>query len=146
MELKSYWVFIAGLVLLTVFVMLHKTKHLWLAPYRTNPWNSMTGGPDAIGNVEGFASEMPATFTMFGVEWCGHCRTTKPEFMKLGPKVTIGGKQVTCRYVDADQQKDTLAGYDVQGYPSIFYDEGDTRVKYEGERTKEGFEAFLASM
>lgn len=91
---------------------------------------------------EGFASA-GTTFTMYYADWCGHCKSAKPEFQKLGATQTIAGKPVTIRMVNPETQPDAAAGADIRGYPTIVLMNGGSKVEYQGERSYAGFLSFL---
>lgn len=91
---------------------------------------------------EGFASA-GTTFTMYYADWCGHCKTAKPDFQKLGSTQTIAGKTVSIRMVNPETQPDQAAGVDIKGYPTIVLMNGGSKVEYQGERTHSGFLSFL---
>jgi thiol-disulfide isomerase/thioredoxin len=148
-DLKPYWIFVAGLVLLLVFVLFAVAESgPWLGPGGTrrrrhprSTWLGPGGTRNLLG-IEGFASS-DATFTMFGVDWCPHCVSTKPEFEKLGSTKTIGGKSVSMRYVNPEKDKQAAAGYDIQGYPTLYLDKAGQKIKYSGSRTAQAFEQWL---
>ena len=102
------------------------------------------------------ASENPWRFNMYYVDWCPHCHHAKPEFEKLGSTMTIGGKKVWCQKFEyevlqkkgGDAWNNLRANKDenpVSGFPTIrLYNSAGTKVsEYAGERTKDGFLAFL---
>lgn len=71
----------------------------------------------------------------FYAPWCGHCKSLKPEFNKVGQHfkddagVTIGAFDATA--------SDPPQGYEVQGYPTIMYVKANDKknpIPYEGER------------
>ena len=140
MEIKSYWVFVAGFVLLFMFVLLivtsRRTRHKRATGYLPKPMHSHWLGPGGTRRLwEGFASN--PTFTMFGVDWCPHCVKAKPLFESLGPTVTIDGQAVNLQYVNPEQDKAAAQGYAIDGYPTFYLE------KYGGPRTADGFHAFL---
>lgn len=61
--------------------------------------------------------------TMVQVDWCGHCQTAKPWFQRLVGIQTINGKQVEFRMINGEQSPEAAA-YNVQGYPSFFFESG----------------------
>jgi thiol-disulfide isomerase/thioredoxin len=145
---KSYWLFVVGIALLLVFVVYslsdggsgHRSRSSWLGPGGTRRLLGVAS--EEYASYEGF-SDAPATFTMFGVDWCPHCVSTKPEFEKLGATKTIGGKVVQMRYVNPEKDKAAASGYDIQGYPTLILDQGGQRKKYSGERKATAFEKWL---
>lgn len=143
------WVFIAGLVLLALFTAV-MVPHHW-HPAHTLPGQSwdpihaksiLPGQAHLLG--ENFSSD--ATFYMFGVDWCPHCVSTKPEFEKLGSTQTIGGKKIQFVYVDPEKNPEAAKGFDVDGYPTLILQKADgSQKKYSGPRTSDGFLQFLGS-
>jgi len=164
MEVKPYWILVAGLVVLLLFViMIRLPRHRRLGPggtqhRRSSPWLGPGGterhhllgsffGSNTYARIsEGFASVGGgATFTMFGVDWCPHCVKAKPLFESLGPTTTIGGQSVTCRYVNPESDKAAAKGFEIEGYPTFYLEKAGKKIKYGGPRTAEGFHAFLES-
>lgn len=143
MEIKPYWILVAGFVLLLAFVLMirmprggrgHRSHHTKSTPLL---------GPGGIRRLwEGFASG-GATFTMFGVDWCPHCVKAKPLFESLGPTVTIDGHAVALRYVNPETDKAAAEGYKIEGYPTFYFEKDGKKKKYSGPRTADGFREFL---
>ncbi len=105
-------------------------------------WSTMSSGSCGY---EGFESKgADYEFVMYGVDWCPHCVSAKPEFEALGSTKTIGGATVKCVVVNPEKEPAKVRGK-VEGYPTIhLYDAQGTLVEeYSGPRTKAGFEAFL---
>jgi len=125
MSIKPYWIFIAGIVLLTLIVAFSRRTTTELLPY------------------EGFASSGPV-FYMFGVDWCPHCTSTKPEFLALGTTKTIGGKSVEMRFVNPEDEPEAAAGFAIEGYPTlVLVQSSGQKIQYKGGRTTDGFLKFL---
>jgi thiol-disulfide isomerase/thioredoxin len=148
MEIKPYWVLVAGFVLLLIFVIVirmpsgGRRHRSWVGPGGTQHLFGPGGTRHLLGSMfEGFRSG--AVFTMFGVDWCPHCVKAKPLFESLGPTVTIGGHAVTLRYINPEEQKDAAKDYVIEGYPTFYFENGNTKVKYSGPRTAAGFQEFL---
>ena len=121
---KSYWMFIAGLALLFVVAVCARSMGL----------EGFTGSG---------SGSKKATFTMFGVDWCPHCVSTKPEFEALGSSMTIGDTAVALKVVNPEKEKEAAKGYQIDGYPTIFLEKDGQQTKYGGPRTKAGFLQFL---
>jgi thiol-disulfide isomerase/thioredoxin len=97
-------------------------------------------------SYEPFASGN-AKFTMYYVDWCGHCKQAKPdftEFMKKSP-LTINGKSVDIAMVNPEKTPQAAAGKPVKGYPTILLEKSSGEiVEYPGERNSTAYQAFLA--
>ena len=79
-------------------------------------------------------------------EWCGHCKTAKPEFDDLvasSPLALKDGSKAKVRVLDADADKAEVSKYNVKGYPSILIMDGGNQTEYPGPRTKAGIMDFL---
>jgi thiol-disulfide isomerase/thioredoxin len=165
-DLQPYWILVAGLILLYVFALLFVswrpsvrrlgpggtqqqhllgpggTRHLFgYEGFASNHANGMNGGL-AYGGVyttEGFESRKP-TFFMFGVDWCPHCVSAKPEFEKL--KETIGDR-VNVVYVNPEKQKSEAAGFQIDGYPTFHLVKDGQKQKYSGGRKHGDFLSWL---
>ena len=153
MEVKPYWVLVAGFIILLMFVLIVVSmvpRPHWINPHyrpghyvpESSNWFGPGGTRHLFGATEGFASEGP-TFTMFGVDWCGHCQTAKPIFQSMGPTVTIGDKVVNLRFVNPEEDKAAATGYDIQGYPTFYLDNNGKSTKYSGGRDISSFQEFL---
>ena len=156
---KPYWIFVAGMVLLLVFVLFAVAESgPWFGPGGTRRWRHWYGpggtrrawlGPGGtrqlLGayNAEGFYDAGAAKLIMFGVDWCPHCVAAKPEFEKLGATKTIGEKTVAMEYVNPEKQPEKAKGYDIQGYPTIILEKAGQKIKYAGSRTAQAFEQWL---
>lgn len=137
---------ILGLVILYIFILL-MLRNSYNRRFYSNKGGSHLLGPAGTQHMyyayEGFANTADATFTMFGVDWCPHCVAAKPIFESLGSTMTIGGKTVALTVVNPEQDKAAAAGYELDGYPTFYFEMGGQRQKYDGPRTKDGFQQFL---
>jgi thiol-disulfide isomerase/thioredoxin len=100
---------------------------------------------------EGFAdSDKKYKFVMYGVDWCPHCVSAKPEFAKLGSTKTIGGKVFEFQLVNPESAEGKVfaEGKDIRGFPTFhLYDsEGHLVKEYEGGRTQAEMEACLKTV
>lgn len=92
---------------------------------------------------EGFAGSGNYRFVMYYADWCGHCKTTKPEFSKLGSTKTIGDSVVDI--VMINPETNPVKGVDIPGYPTIhlYGPKGQLVSEYAGQRTESAFLDFL---
>ena len=135
MHIKPLWIAVAGVVLLMVYMYSMRgipSRHIWHPRYY---------------GYEGFAGATgeSSTFTMFGTDWCGHCKKALPEFKALGPTVTTSSSSIATRFVNPELDPQAAVGYEISGYPTFYLDTGSQRLKYSGPRTTAGFLAFLQS-
>lgn len=124
MELKAYWVLVAGFVVILLYTAIVVARR------------------PRVAGWEGF-SNTNCEFIMFGVPWCPHCTAAKPKFEKLGSTRTIGGHEVFFRYVNPEEDKAAATGYDIDGYPSFFLMKNGQMIKYSGPREEEEILQFL---
>jgi thiol-disulfide isomerase/thioredoxin len=148
MSIKPYWILVAGFVVILLFVIVIRmpsgrhSRHRWHPSHASSTWLGPGGTRHLLGfGAEGFSSG--ATFTMLGVDWCPHCVKAKPIFESLGPTVTIGGEAVALRYINPETDKESAKGYQVDGYPTFYFEKDGKKVKHTGPRSADGFHEFL---
>mmetsp|Transcript_28689 Transcript_28689/g.111961 ORF Transcript_28689/g.111961 Transcript_28689/m.111961 type:complete len:499 (-) Transcript_28689:1176-2672(-) len=85
------------------------------------------------------------TFVDFYAAWCPHCQRLSPTWEALaGHLQQSGQKNVVIASVDCVKYKDLCSNQNIRGYPTMrLFQRGKAKVDYEGQRTVEGFEAFL---
>lgn len=96
---------------------------------------------------EGFQSA--TSVVICKADWCGHCKQAAPEFQKLvdaSPITLKNGSVANVTMLDADADKDKLAGYKVRGYPTILINNGADPIEYPGNRTYTGVVEYLNSL
>lgn len=97
---------------------------------------------DDHGNLRNFKDASGVIF--FWGEFCGHCRTTKPEFSKFSN--SLPSSSLRSFAVDGVAQKELMArinpqlwGYNVRGYPTIVgYFKGKFFSEYAPDPTNQG--------
>ena len=139
-DIRPYWFMVGGFILLYLFALMFYrpgSRHGGLRPANILP------GETRHMLYERFSSSPEYRFNMIGASWCGYCRKAKPEFEKLGSTMTIGGKEVALRYVDADQDKEMAAKFQVEGYPTFVLETGGQQIKYTGDRTAPAMRSFV---
>ena len=80
---------------------------------------------------------------IFAAPWCGHCKNLKPEFdnasnqLKDIPSVMLGA-------FDASENPPP-EGFDVQGFPTLFFLPGDRSapLSYEGAREAKAIVSYI---
>jgi thiol-disulfide isomerase/thioredoxin len=145
MDVKPFWYFIAGMLILYLFALLVIPRERRRRSHWSPPRQHLLGPGGTqhmYGSIEGF--DTGSKFFMFGVDWCPHCRTAKPEFQALGTTKTIGGHPVTMQYVDPEKETEAAKGFELSGYPTFYLVHQGQKHRYQGPRTKAGFEQFLS--
>jgi thiol-disulfide isomerase/thioredoxin len=148
MDVKPFWFFIAGMLVLYLFALIvipRERGHR--GHYRPAPQHLLGPGGtrryyEPFDSIEGF--DTGSKFFMFGVDWCPHCRSAKPEFQALGTTKTIGGQAVSMQYVDPEKEPEAAKGFEISGYPTFYLMHQGQKHRYQGPRTKAGFEQFLS--
>jgi len=120
----------------TVVFFIAVTAYKYYAQPPVVEQDTFTGG---AGNTE-------YKFVMFGVDWCPHCVKAKPEFEALGATQTIGGKVVQMKVINPETDENPYKeSVKVSGYPTVVLLDGAGKTtEYEGSRTTDGFQTFLA--
>jgi thiol-disulfide isomerase/thioredoxin len=98
------------------------------------------------GKIEN--SDDKPSFIMYYVDWCGHCKRTKPEFEKL---IDNYKGKIQLKMIDAEDpsNKNLVMNQDVKGFPTIRYyknglNEGN-HEEYNNDRTEIMFKQYLIS-
>lgn len=101
---------------------------------------------DAPTSTSASATGGDYKFIMFGVDWCPHCVKAKPEFQALGPKQTIGGHAVELQVINPETEENPYKEkVKISGYPTVvLLDAAGNTTEYEGPRSTQGFQDFLA--
>ena len=81
---------------------------------------------------------------MFFAPWCGHCKRLMPTFDQFaeefgdGQALNVG--RVNC---DEGSNNNLCTAYDVAGFPTVLFIQGDYFYEYRGERSVAGFKKFV---
>lgn len=81
-------------------------------------------------NRENFEGENVTVVYFFHVDWCGYCKKAKPEVDKFVQKLAendnkVNGKSVKVVQVNADENKELAAEYNVRAYPTVIVSKPD---------------------
>jgi thiol-disulfide isomerase/thioredoxin len=87
-------------------------------------------------------------FVMYYADWCGHCKTTKPEFKKLMDNYK-GNAKVVMVNSESPENKELVKQQEIKGYPTIrYYPSGlnSNYQEYSGARTYSDFIEYLGNI
>lgn len=91
---------------------------------------------------EGFEGESKLYF--FYADWCPHCTKMKPTWNSLeSENLGVSFEKVNC--TDNKNVPELAKTYNVSGYPTIIYVNGNNVQEYSGNRTKEDIISFIKS-
>ena len=99
-------------------------------------------------HLETFDNNNEPVFVLYYVSWCGHCKTTKPEFQKLVESYK-GNVKVVMIDCEAPENKELVKNQKIKSYPTIrFYKNGlsGEAEEYSGERTYSNFVQYLGGV
>ena len=89
---------------------------------------------------------------MFYVDWCGHCKTTKPGFKQFMGKYNntlVKTKRVKIELINCEENeknKKLANEHNVKGYPTIIANNGGKKHVYaSSDRSSAGFGSWLES-
>lgn len=89
-------------------------------------------------NFESLVLGKRAALVEFYAPWCGHCKTLAPIYEKLALAYAGDSKSILIGKVDATEEQQLAAKYDVQGFPTVRYFPADLSepdsTPYEGPR------------
>ena len=83
------------------------------------------------------------TFIIVKAEWCGHCKRFKSTWEDLEKE--YNNKYNFIAY-DADNDKEKIEKYNIQGFPTIKFKKGDKIVEYQGSRDIESLSSMIESL
>lgn len=97
-----------------------KYKNKYIALKNSMNHNQQTGG-----------NSVKPTVYLFKAEWCGHCQQFKPTWDGLQEKYRNKYHFVT---YDSDKNPKEIKEWKVEGFPTIYFKNGDNATEYSGPR------------
>jgi thiol-disulfide isomerase/thioredoxin len=91
--------------------------------------NVMTGGASTQNKLY-----------LFKAEWCGHCQNFKSTWSQLQKEMKDHVEFVT---YDADNHKNEIKKYNIQGFPTLILHTGSKAVEYNGQRDINSLKDFI---
>ncbi len=99
-----------------------------------------------VNTNESFSGQNPKiAFRLFYTNWCPHCKSIKPEWLKLKANWDmtkrelywennkINYQDIKIEMVNCEKDEEICKEFDVQGYPTIVLSIGSKNIEYNGE-------------
>ena len=110
-----------------------------------------------INMKEGFSKDSDAkpsdshtlTCTMYYVQWCGHCKTAKPEWAKFVDAFNgkmINGTKILVTSIDCEKYPEIAKKQNINGYPTFKFELDEKELHFDGERTFDSFKRFVENV
>jgi len=95
-------------------------------------------------SIEGFISSKDSAMIMFYAQWCGHCKSAKPEYSKAAQLLATEAPDTALGAIDCVKHKGAGAKYNVGGYPTFnYYKKGKLIGEYNQGRRASDFVEFM---
>lgn len=78
---------------------------------------------------------------LFKADWCSHCKAFKKNWEEL--KNSNLKNKVKFITIDADADKKIINEWNIGGYPTVIFKNGDTAIEYNGDRSVKSINDFL---
>ncbi len=92
-----------------------------------------------LNQQKGGESVKPDVY-LFKAEWCGHCQHFKPAWEALQNKYRTKYNFIT---YDSDKNGKEIKEWKVEGFPTIYFKNGDTATEYNGPRDVDSLVKFF---
>lgn len=103
--------------------------------------------------TESFSSNNTVKVRMFYVDWCGYCKTTKPEFkafMDNYNNTKLNGKKLKIELINCEENTknaELAEKMNVSSYPTIIAEKNGTVHNFESnDRSENGFVTWIKSI
>ncbi|GFS30867.1 PDI-like 1-4 [Actinidia rufa] len=92
-------------------------------------------------NLSGFVESNRYVMVEFYAPWCGHCQSLAPEYAAAA--TVLKDEAVALAKVDATEERELAAEYEVQGFPTVYFFVDGEHQAYTGQRTKEAIVTWI---
>jgi len=116
-----------------MYIMDYQSKYLKYKNKYISLKNSMNYDQQKGGNVK------PSVY-LFKAEWCGHCQHFKPVWEGLQEKYRNKYNFIT---YDSDKNSKEIKEWKVEGFPTIYFKNGNNATEYSGSRDVDSLVTFF---
>ena len=81
-------------------------------------------------NADSFLSKNEAVLVMVHTAWCGHCKTMKPDFIRVSDELAASNSAARLAAIEGDKFRNWLEPFDVSGFPTLLYFEKGKRAGF----------------
>ena len=105
-------------------------------------FNFLSGSTETFdgndGASEGSQPSRTLRCVMYYAPWCGHCKTAKPEWIKLEQALNgkvINGTEIAISKIDCDENPQVAQKEGIDGFPTFKFEMNGKYYDYNGGRT-----------
>lgn len=131
-----------AIILIAFLILLFASYKIYTLIYPKESFTS-SNSSDNLGKKQ-------CELMLYYANWCGHCKTAKPEWYALKEKYknkTINGYHVIFTEIDCSETTDEtskkMKKFNVEGFPTIILLKDDTVIHYESKPTTDLLSEFL---
>lgn len=98
------------------------------------------------GNGDGGNGQGQGRLMLFFATWCPHCASLLEKSRGAWDRLTNkynGHPGVAVEKIDGDQNPQLMDQYNIKGFPSILFEQGNKLFSYSGDRSFQSIEAWL---
>lgn len=91
------------------------------------------------------ASPSSGTMTLFYTDWCAQCKPVRSTWNQLPAELSNRKLNIKLRAIDCEKDKGTCTRLNINGYPSIVFENQSGRpIEYTGNKTTKDIADFAA--
>jgi len=71
--------------------------------------------------ADAFLSENEAVLVLVHTSWCGHCKSMKPDFIRVSDELAASKSSARLAAIEGDKFRNWLEPFGVTGFPTLLY-------------------------